>query len=111
MGSARTGSTIDVMHDLRKGCTDDAWMGEMTDVMHDVWMDWTDDAWMGAMTDVTHNVWMDCTDDAQTGAPKGITYDVLMDGDSLGFCAGNLPHFSPHNYRGFSTGLQQTMTS
>ena len=24
----------------------------------------------------------------------------------LGFCAGNLPHFSPHDYQGISTGFQ-----
>ena len=28
-----------------------------------------------------------------------------------GFHAGNLPHFSPHNYRGISMGLQQTVMS
>ena len=92
--------------------TGDAWTGAMTDVTHNVWMGCMDNAWMGAMTDIMHDVWMDCTDDAQTGALKGVTYDVLTDGDfSLGFCAGNLLRFSPHNYRGFSMGLQQTVMS
>ena len=89
----------------------DAWMGAKTDIMHDVWMGCTDDAWTGAMTDVSHELWMGCMDGACTGAPKGVTYDVLTVGDLPGFCEGNLPWFSPHNYRGVLMGLQQTVMS
>ena len=84
----------------------DAWTGAKTDITHDVQMGCTDDAWTGAVTVVMHNVWTGCTDNAWTGAPKGITFDVLMVGDLLGFHAGNLLWFSPHNYRGFLMGLQ-----
>ena len=79
-----------------------AWMGAMTDVTYDIWMDGMDDAHMGAMTGITHDVWTDGMDDAGTGAMTHITYDV--------WTASNLLHYSPHDYRGFPTGFQQTVT-
>ena len=89
----------------------DAWMGAKTDITHDVQIGGMDDTWTSAMIDMMHNVWTGCTDDARMGATTDVLYDVLMVGDFTGFCAGNLPYYSPHNYRGFSTGLRQTVTS
>ena len=86
-------------------------MGAQTGAMHDVLMGCMDDAQTGAMTDVSHELWTVCTDDAQIGAMTDVTYDVLTVGDFTGFCEGNLPWFSPHNYRGFLMGLQQMVTS
>ena len=79
--------------------------------MHDVWMGCMDDAWTVTMTDVLHELRMGCMDDACTGALKGVMYDLLTVVILSGFHAGNLPWFSPHNYRGFSMGLQQMATS
>ena len=73
----------------------------MTDVAHDVQTDGMDDAQTGATTDIPYDVQMDGMDDAQTGAMTDILYDVWMDGDLLGYCAGNFPCFSPHNYKDF----------
>ena len=83
----------------------------MTDETHDVWTGCMDNAWMGAMTDVMHDVWISSMDGAQTGAPKDIMYDVLMDGDFTRFSCRQFTAFSPPNYRGFSMGLQQMVTS
>ena len=83
----------------------------MTDVMHDEWMGCTDDAQMGAMTDIMHDGWMDCMDNAWTGALKGVMYNVLTVGDFTGFSCRKFTAFSPHNYSGFSTGLQQMVTT
>ena len=88
-----------------------AQMGAETEVMHDVQTGCMDNAQTGAMTDVSHKLRTGCTDDAHTGAPKGVMYDVLMVGDFTRFHAGNFPCFSLHNYRGFLTGLQQTVMS
>ena len=48
-----------------------------------------DNAQMDALTDVTHNIWI---------------VRIL-----LGFHAGNLQCFSPHDYQGFSMGYQQVV--
>ena len=80
-------------------------MDAKTEVMHDLQMGGMDNAWTGAMTGLTHEQWMDCAYDAHMGG----TYDALTIGDFTGFHAGNLPWSSPHTYRGFSTGLQQTV--
>ena len=53
---------------------------------------------------------MDRTDDALTGALTGVTDEVWTVGILLGFCAGNLPHFSPHDFWGSLTGFQLTVT-
>ena len=86
------GAKTDVMHDVRMGCTDDAWMGAMTDVMHDVWMDCVDGAQTGAMTDVMHDVWtvgdfttFSCMEFTVVFSPQlqGIFDGFAADGDEL----------------------------
>ena len=53
----------------------------MSDVTHDVRTGCTDDAWTGATSEITHNVQTGHTYDAQTND----MYDVLMVGDFTGF--------------------------